>query len=164
MKEWQLIWTSERSILARLPESVAQSDAASQLAAWIHSYNSHLVRSVVPSAKGVLIEFDILHCSLGQAWSVVEQIMVSFECDQCSSQSKRTSNAQEILIPVCYDKLLAPDLLQVAHQLNCNPDRIIELHTSIVYRVDAMGFMPGFGYLGSLHNFLHMPRMVKPRR
>jgi inhibitor of KinA len=163
MNAWQLIWTSERSILARLPESVTQSDAASRLAAWISSQSTENIRSVIPSATGVLIEFNILHCPLCDSWSAVVQLTESFERDQCSSQSTGTSHAREILIPVCYDDLLAPDLLQVAQQLNCHSERIIELHTAVVYSVNAMGFMPGFGYLGALHDLLRIPRKDTPR-
>jgi inhibitor of KinA len=163
MNAWQLSWTSERSIIARLPESIAQSDAASQLAGWISSHYSGRFRSVIPSANGVLIEFNTLHCSLSDSWSVVVQMIESFERDRFHGQPEGASHAREILIPVCYANKFAPDLKQVAHQLNLQPERLIELHTAAVYKVDAMGFMPGFGYLRSLHNLLRLPRMETPR-
>lgn len=162
MSDWQLSWTSERSILAKAPESVAESAYSSQLAAWIHSQCSDMIRSVIPSVTGVLIEFDIQHCTLNDPWLTLVQMIESFESERSTSKSTNSLEAREILIPVCYDEQLAPDLKETARQLNCPPERVIELHTSLQYSVDTMGFMPGFGYLNALHESLRLPRKKTP--
>jgi len=163
MSEWQLGWTSERSIWAKMPDASSQSGLPSQLAAWITSQSTNVIRAVAPSATGVLIEFDVQKCTLDDPWSTVVQMIESFERARSTTQSRETPLAREILIPVCYDDQLAPDLLQVAQRLNCHLDQIIEMHTAVVYSVDTMGFMPGFGYLSALHDSLWLPRKETPR-
>lgn len=163
MSEWQLGWTSERSILAKMPDATIQSHVPSLFAAWISSQSSSSIRAAVPSSCGVLIEFDVQQWTLEDPWSTVVQMIESFECERCSSQSTEASFVREILIPVCYDEQLAPDLKQIAHRLNCHLEHIIELHTAVAYSVDTMGFMPGFGYLSALHNSLRLPRKEAPR-
>lgn len=162
MNDWQLGWTSERSILAKAPESVAESAFSSQLAAWIHSQGSEMIRSVIPSATGVLIEFDIQHCSLNDPWLALVQMIESFESEQSTSLSINSKKSRELILPICYDERLAPDLNETARQLNCPPERVIELHTSGQYSVDTIGFMPGFGYLSALHDSLRLPRKKTP--
>jgi KipI family sensor histidine kinase inhibitor len=42
-------------------------------------------------------------------------------------------------------------------------DEIIEVHTAVTYKVFAVGFMPGFPYLGILDQRLYVPRLETPR-
>jgi inhibitor of KinA len=42
------------------------------------------------------------------------------------------------------------DLARVAEQTGLNGDQVIELHTATEYTVYAIGFVPGFPYLGYL--------------
>ncbi len=159
----RLSWTSERSISVALPDSSNQRINPSTIAAWIQSRCVHMIRSVIPSAKCVLIELDIDRHTLAELWSAVEQAVVSFERSQSKLHSTEAPSARIVEIPVCYDEQLAPDLEKVAETLGCVTDRVIELHSSIEYTVEAMGFMPGFGYLSPLHQVLRLPRKETPR-
>lgn len=163
MSEWQLGWTSERSIWAEIPDATNQSRVPSQLAAWISSQSTKSIRAAIPSSCGVLIEFDVQKCTPEDSWSIVVKLIESFDRERCTTQSTEASFAREIQIPVCYDEQLAPDLKEIAHRLNCHLEHIIELHSAVVYSVDTVGFMPGFGYLRTLHDSLRLPRKKTPR-
>ena len=63
-------------------------------------------------------------------------------------------------IPVTYD---GQDLDDVAARLNLPVERIIEIHTSAIYRVFLVGFVPGWAYLGPLSEELELPRRQVPR-
>ena len=39
---------------------------------------------------------------------------------------------------------------------------VIEVHSSVTYRVFALGFMPGFPYLGILDRRIYVPRQETP--
>jgi inhibitor of KinA len=66
------------------------------------------------------------------------------------------------LIPCCYD--LALDLERVAGHTNLTAAEVVALHTSTVYTVYAVGFSPGFPYLGYLPERLcGVPRLPAPR-
>jgi inhibitor of KinA len=66
------------------------------------------------------------------------------------------------LIPCCYE--LALDLERVAEHTTLSPAEVIRLHSETVYTVYAIGFCPGFPYLGYLPAALsQVPRLTTPR-
>lgn len=71
-------------------------------------------------------------------------------------------NGREIELPVCYDPSLGVDLDSVAEQLKRTHDEIIHLHTSAVFSVFMIGFLPGFPYMGVLPEALQLPRKSIP--
>jgi inhibitor of KinA len=80
---------------------------------------------------------------------------------QVSNISLATEGKQ-ISIPVCYDPSLGIDLPWVSSHLNLSLEEIISLHTSVVYRVYMIGFIPGFPYMGTLPEQLEVPRKQTP--
>ncbi len=63
-------------------------------------------------------------------------------------------------IPVIYD---GPDLVEVARSLGLKVAELIQVHSSVTYRVFLIGFAPGLPYLGPLPARLQMPRRSTPR-
>ncbi|MEO7797404.1 MAG: 5-oxoprolinase subunit PxpB [Opitutaceae bacterium] len=66
-------------------------------------------------------------------------------------------------IPVCYGGEQGPDLPTVARHTALSPAEVIKLHGEGDYMVHAIGFSPGFPYLGGLAPALHAPRLATPR-
>jgi inhibitor of KinA len=65
-------------------------------------------------------------------------------------------------VPCCYETQL--DLKRVADHLGMSEDEVIRLHATTVYTVYAIGFCPGFPYLGYLPEALAgVPRLTSPR-
>jgi inhibitor of KinA len=65
-------------------------------------------------------------------------------------------------LPCCYEMNL--DLARVAEHTGLDADEVIRLHTSTEYTVYAIGFCPGFPYLGYLPEQLSgVPRLPAPR-
>ncbi len=67
-------------------------------------------------------------------------------------------------LPVCYDLDFAIDIERVAKELGESVEKIIELHTSHIYTVYGIGFLPGFMYLGGLPKSLETSRRAEPRQ
>lgn len=66
-------------------------------------------------------------------------------------------------IPVCYDAAFAPDLGYIAAEKQIAMDDIIQLHTSVPYRVYMIGFQPAFPYMASIDERIAISRKPKPR-
>ncbi|MBJ2173039.1 5-oxoprolinase subunit PxpB [Aureibaculum sp. A20] len=66
-------------------------------------------------------------------------------------------------IPVCYDPQYGIDLEELGSENELTYREIIDLHSSTVYTVYFIGFLPGFLYLGGLDKRLHIPRKSNPR-
>ncbi|WP_439504999.1 5-oxoprolinase subunit PxpB [Sediminibacterium sp.] len=68
------------------------------------------------------------------------------------------------IVPVCYDLSLAPDLIEATQLTGCTIEEIIALHTSKIYKVYMLGFLPGFAYMASVNQRIQMPRKSNPRK
>ena len=66
-------------------------------------------------------------------------------------------------IPICYEQISTSDIEEVSKQLKLTVDEIIVIHSSNAYEVKAIGFTPGFSYLGDLDERISVPRLAKPR-
>jgi inhibitor of KinA len=72
------------------------------------------------------------------------------------------ASGQRHEIPVCYE--MGPDLAEAAARLALSADDLIRLHASVDYRCFALGFCPGFPYLGYVPEALSgLPRLDQPR-
>lgn len=66
------------------------------------------------------------------------------------------------LVPVCYE--LGDDLKTAAQELGLSQADVVYLHADRVYRCYAVGFVPGFPYLGYLPEQLcGLARLASPR-
>ena len=77
-------------------------------------------------------------------------------------QHKHAAHTAEI--PVCYDLEFAMDLKRVASHAQISPSEVIDLHRGAEYRVNCIGFTPGFPYLSGLPDKLATPRHTVPRK
>jgi inhibitor of KinA len=68
-----------------------------------------------------------------------------------------------IEIPVCYGGEFGPDLEFVARHCGIPAEDVQTLHSDASYAVHAVGFTPGFPYLGGLPQKLRTPRRPTPR-
>ena len=76
--------------------------------------------------------------------------------------SSATTAASLQVIPCCYD--LGPDLARVAEHRRLSLAEVIARHAGSEYTVFAIGFCPGFPYLGYLPAELSgVPRLPSPR-
>ncbi len=66
-------------------------------------------------------------------------------------------------VPICYGGEFGPDLGDICEQLDLTRDEFVALHVGREYRVDMLGFTPGFAYVGGLDDALNVPRRKQPR-
>lgn len=76
---------------------------------------------------------------------------------------KRGEGGAAVEIPVCYGGEYGPDLEEVARHCGIGADDVVALHSGADYMVHAVGFAPGFPYLGGLPEKLRIPRRATPR-
>jgi KipI family sensor histidine kinase inhibitor len=71
--------------------------------------------------------------------------------------------ARCIEIPVLYGGEAGPDLPAVCAHTGLAPEEVVRRHAAVEYRVNFLGFTPGFPYLGGLDPALATPRRATPR-
>ena len=72
-------------------------------------------------------------------------------------------NSRIFDIPVCYDEEFGLDLDYISKDKNLKISKIIQIHTTPIYTVYFIGFLPGFLYLGGLNEKIKIPRKTTPR-
>ena len=65
-------------------------------------------------------------------------------------------------IPVCYDPGFASDMNKITRTNNISAEEVIQIHTSNIYKVYMLGFLPGFAYMGEVDDKIVMPRKDQP--
>lgn len=65
-------------------------------------------------------------------------------------------------IPVYYGAENGADLAALALEKQLTPEEVIRLHTSKIYRVYMIGFLPGFSYMAEVDERIALPRKEKP--
>ena len=78
------------------------------------------------------------------------------------------SNAQQqgslVILPVYYSAESGPDLQGLADGAGLSVDEVIAIHQQTEYRVYAIGFAPGFAYLGEVDERIAASRLATPRQ
>ena len=119
------------------------------------------VKDVIPAYTSVTVVYDIVllrkKTSSAFEWmkKEIEEVIIT------GNQQPVTSNNKKI-IPVCYDISLGIDLENMAAIKNISVEEIIQLHTGKTYHVYMIGFLPGFAYMGSVHEKLITKRKHQP--
>lgn len=121
-----------------------------------------LERERIPEVSDIVVAYETLavHFDPGDGEFVLDWLR---ELPRPEEFDEAGQGAPEIVtIPVAYGGEHGPDLNEVAERLGRSADEIVELHTSGLYQVAAIGFSPGFPYLTGLPDQLRINRKATP--
>jgi len=139
----------DAAVLAYLPDEAS----ALQFANTVRGAQFDWLLDVVPAYASVGVFFDPERIGLGTVRRLLEKL---------TFKKGAATLGRLHQVPCCYELQL--DLARVAEHRGLTPDRVVELHTSLEYTVYAIGFSPGFPYLGYLPGELEgVPRLQAPR-
>ncbi len=133
--------------------SEALQDRLHSLARMIRAQGD--VREAVLGMNNLLVTFDALTIDP----EVVEKQLRAL----WAHAAPDPSTAREWEVAVRYGGANGPDLAFLAEHTGLRVDEIVSRHAGAVYRVEAVGAMPGFVYLSGLDPVLACPRRASPR-
>jgi len=146
----KIIPLGDQAVLAYLPDEAT----AMRFAAAVRAAGFDWLQDVVPAYASVGIFFDAERVSLREVMKALEVLKVSTSTGAAPGRSHR--------IPCCYEMQL--DLQRVAEHTGLTTEEVIARHTANEYTIYAIGFCPGFPYLGYLPPELsRVPRLPSPR-
>jgi KipI family sensor histidine kinase inhibitor len=111
---------------------------------------------LIPSYASILILYDPL-CA--DHMSVARRVRKAL--DNLPTQSPL--EGRTVVLPVHYSAETGADLQALATRTGLSIDDVIALHADTEYRVYAIGFSPGFAYLGQVDERIAVPRLATPR-
>jgi inhibitor of KinA len=140
----------DQAVLAYFP---TEADAV-RFAYVVRAANPPWLQDVVPAYANLGLFFDADEVTLPEVMQWMQSLVVPEE--QAESDSLLVS------IPVCYERQL--DMERIRDVTGLETDSIIALHTETEFHVHAIGFVPGFPYMGYLPEPLHgVGRLPSPR-
>ncbi|OEF23849.1 5-oxoprolinase subunit PxpB [Vibrio rumoiensis] len=112
---------------------------------------------IIPSYTSIMIEFHPLHTQVAKLEVFLRSLLVEFE------KLQPTLKQQLIQLPVYYHPDVAPDLEALAKTHEIDIADVIQIHSEMEYTVCAIGFAPGFAFLGAVDERIVTARHAEPR-
>ena len=107
----------------------------------------------------VQVSYAALRPGLLTRPDTLQQAILSLDVDD----SGEATDQRIVEIPTLYGGEYGPDIGFVAENAGMSESDVVEIHSGTDYLVYAMGFSPGFPYLGGLDPRLNTPRLTTPR-
>ncbi len=123
----------------------------------IRAQMSDIIVDLVPSYASLLVIYDLDSCDSFAIKSRLKLALTDLEADESQGGSL-------ITLPAYYSLESGPDLNIIAERGKISVDDVIEIHQQQEYRVYAIGFAPGFAYLGEVDERIAAPRLATPRQ
>ena len=155
---------SENSIIVYFGSETSDSISNQINAFCIHmktNYQTYII-DLISSYASVLLIFDVPNISHSEIKRIVRASLAKLE--KSSKKSGVSEEKQVITLPVLYGGENGPDLSTIAKNAGISEREVISIHESKPYLVYAIGFAPGFAYLGDVDPKIATPRLETPRQ
>lgn len=150
----------ENSLIVYFGEAPSQAiaSAVAATAAQLRVTLGALLIDLVPSYASLLVIYDPFNTDHHAVRAAIRHALAT-PVDSDSSQSGAL-----VTLPVYYSTESGPDLQLLADNAGLSIEEVITIHQQSEYRVYAIGFAPGFAYLGELDPRIAAPRLATPRQ
>ncbi len=152
---------SENSVIFYLEEPISERSIhrLKQITEVVSAALGDQLLDCIPSYRSLLITFNAFHLSHQQVISLLETTIKKLT----ESHAPTSNHSQLVRLPVFYDESTGPDLPRIAKHHQIEIEDVITRHCMTIYHVYAIGFAPGFAYLGHVDEKIAMPRLSSPR-
>ena len=134
----------------------AVNEKVHALAKKIRQENIPGITEMIPTFRSLLVSCDMLQISYSKLSVMLSVLSRELEMNQAAHH-------RIVKIPCCYGARFGADLTDMERLTGLSREEIIELHSSVDYKIYMLGFLPGFVYLGGLDKRLEVPRLDTPR-
>ena len=146
-------------LMVRLFEAIAEANMPWMLAATQRlraGFGPALV-DLVPSYTTLMVHYDLTALTPAQARELIDQALTDL-------QPQAQGSGQCHVLPVWYDLSVGPELTLLSQRSGLAIDDVIRRHSAHEYQVFALGFAPGFAFMGLVDETLATPRLSTPRK
>ena len=127
---------------------------------YLLSTYGNVIATAIPAYTTMMVTYDPRQCRMYDLQQLLERALHEM---YSGALQRAPGTAKVVEVPVIYGGDYGPDLAAVAEQAQLSPADVIALHSTTLYRVYALGFAPGFSYLGTLPEAIRLPRRPTPR-
>ncbi|SEI24362.1 allophanate hydrolase subunit 1 [Pseudomonas fuscovaginae UPB0736] len=146
-------------LMVRLFEVIAEANMPWMLAASerLRAGFADRLIDLVPSYTTLMIHYDLTQLSPAQARELIAEALADL-------QPNATTSGQCHVLPVWYDLSVGPELRLLSQRSGWSVSEVIRHHSEREYQVFALGFAPGFAFMGLVEEPLAAPRLDTPRK
>ena len=124
-----------------------------------------IITDLVPAYSSLAVYFDVFilqkeKLASESSFDLMSELVGSLATEEEEYLEEETSLIE---IPGCYGGGFGPDLSISARHKDLSEDQLADIHTSCIYRVYMIGFLPGFPYMGEVDERIQLPRKLVPR-
>ena len=138
----------------------ASAAVSAQIQAAVSNIQNSMQDSIVdlvPSYASLLVLFDL---DRSDPFAIRQQLRAALTKLDAVDASAGTL----VTLPAYYSIESGPELELISERGNISVEDVIEIHQQQEYRVYAIGFAPGFAYLGEVDERIAAPRLATPRQ
>jgi len=146
-------------LMVRLFDVIAEDNMPWMLAASERlraGFAGHLI-DLVPSYTTLMVHYDLNALSPSQARELIAEALNGL-----------APNPQAVgqchVLPVWYDLSVGPELALLSQRSGLSVSEVVRRHSEREYQVFALGFAPGFAFMGLVEELLAAPRLNTPRK
>ncbi|NBF15275.1 5-oxoprolinase subunit B family protein [Pseudomonas paraversuta] len=146
-------------LMLRLFDEIAETNMPWMLAASerLRICFAEYLTDLVPSYTTLMVHYDGLALTPAQARERIAQALTDLRPE--------TQNLGQChVLPVWYDLSVGPELALLAKRTGWSVSEVIRRHSEHQYQVFALGFAPGFAFMGLVEEALAAPRLATPRK
>ena len=141
--------------------SAALTAQLCQMAAQLEQQFKAILLDITIGWDSLLIQYDMQRVGYSELYDRLMQWCTQWLEQSTGVELAAVNASGELALPVLYD---GEDLEEVARHCGlASAADVIALHSSSAFYVGAIGFAPGFAYLGGLDERLTLPRRSSPR-
>ena len=146
-------------LMVRLFDVIAEPNMPWMLAATERLRNGFGLALVdlVPSYTTLMVHYDLTALTPAQARALIDQALTDL-------QPQAQGSGQCHVLPVWYDLSVGPELTLLSQRSGLAVEEVIRRHSAHEYQVFALGFAPGFAFMGLVDEVLATPRLNTPRK
>lgn len=149
---------NDRSILIEWPEKIDE-----KLLEDILNFKNSIIEKISKEKIEVINTYNSILIIYNETIDNINDDILNLKAIYKQKNEEKFISSATWEIPVCYDLEFGLDLEDFSKQKKLSIDDIVRLHSSEIYTVYFIGFLPGFLYLGGLHQKLHFERKSTPK-
>lgn len=146
-------------LMVRLFNVIAEANMPWMLAATqrLRSGFGAALVDLVPSYTTLMVHYDLTALNPVQARELIDQALTDL-------QAQAQGSGQCHVLPVWYDLSVGPELSLLSQRSGLAVSEVVRRHSAHQYQVFALGFAPGFAFMGLVDEILAAPRLNTPRK
>jgi inhibitor of KinA len=140
------------------------NDRVMSLFYWIQEEQLPGIKDIIPAYASISLVYDAQIIRKYSPKTTPYQYVRTFLLNAVKQLDlPQIKSCRNIKIPTCYHENLGPDLAFVSEEKKLSISQIIQIHTTTIYRVYMIGFLPGFAYMGKVDERIVVKRKPSPR-